>query len=48
MMKLYKCRRCKETFGEDEIPILYVSGKPIRRCPNCGGWGTLKRLKQKL
>lgn len=33
---VYMCKRCGERFHPDDVVELYVDGKLVRRCPNCG------------
>jgi DNA-directed RNA polymerase subunit RPC12/RpoP len=44
----YKCSQCGEIFGEGELIILYINGREVKRCPNCGAYGKFRKVKHKL
>jgi len=44
--RIYKCKKCRELMTEDDIIILYISGREVKRCPFCGRIGTLRRMKK--
>jgi len=43
----YRCKRCKEAINIDAVVTLYISGKEVKRCPNCGAYGTLVKVARR-
>jgi len=41
----YQCRRCNSIFDLEDLPEYTVSGVTIHRCPNCGGYGTMRKIE---
>ena len=44
--ELWKCMKCKEVFGYDELIEIYINGKLRLKCPNCGSVGRMRKIRK--